>query len=600
MTGSIPRPAEPVQVPSATPGDSAAADVAALSVDFTGSELARLRLAQDVAGIGTWDWDLATGALDWDDQCAALFGLPAGEAVRDIETFDSLTHPDDLEDAHEALQRAIDTAGSVEISFRTVWPDGSVRQLLSRGQALVGQGGRVERLLGAVLDVTDLRAAADDRARLAAVALRLAGAESVRDINRVLVEDGFAALGAAGGGLMLRQDGEDVVAVTLSASYGEEIQEEIAVLPLENDLPAVHTARTGERLVFPDYDTMVRSHPGQAELLRRAGVEAAACLPLFVGERLLGSLTATWREPRAFSPDEIELAEALTAQCALALDRVAAREVERRTLAEARSMSEALQRSLLTSPPEPDHSQIAVRYQPAAEQAQVGGDWYDAFLTPDGATSLVIGDVTGHDRNAAAAMGQLRNLLRATAYVLLEPPAAVLGALDRTMAGLEVDALATAVLARVEQPPEQAARGTRLLRWCNAGHLPPLLLRADGSATALETPPELLLGLDPQAERDDHVVELEPGTTVVLYTDGLVERRGESVEVGVERLRCALEELATLSLEALCDRLLERMLPEDAEDDVALVAVRFHDESRPRPVEAGPQRVPDELPPVHV
>jgi hypothetical protein len=562
------------------------------------TELARLRLAQDVAGIGTWDWDLVTGELDWDEQCAALFGLDLAEAPRTIDGFNALAHPDDLELVHAVLQDAIDTAGSVQVAFRALLPDGTVRHLLSRGQALVGQSGRAERLLGAILDVTDLRAASEAKSRLASVALRLAQTETVADVNTVLVEEGFAALGAAGGGVMLRSPDGGSVQVTLSSAYGEEIQSEISVLPIDLDLPAVHTARTGEPLFFRDYASMVADFPGQAELLRRAGVEAAACLPLTVAGRLLGSLTATWAEPRAFRPDEVELVGALAAQCGSALDRVAAREVERRAAAEARSMSEALQRSLLTSPPEPDHSQIAVRYHPAHEQAQVGGDWYDAFITPDGATSVVIGDVTGHDRNAAAAMGQIRNLLRATSYVLLEPPAAVLNALDRTMAGLQVDALATCVLVRVEQSEEQARRGVRLVRWCNAGHLPPLLHEADGTTSVLDSAPELLLGLDPDAGREDQAREIAPGSTLLLYTDGLVERRGEGVDEGVERLRLALDELGHLPLEEVCDRLLERLLPDDAEDDVALVAVRFHDESRPRPIEAGPERVPEDIPPV--
>ncbi len=564
------------------------------------TELARLRLAQDVAGIGTWDWDLVTGELDWDEQCAALFGIERAQAPRDIQGFAPFCHPDDLAGVDAALQVAIDTAGAVDVSFRVRWPDGTSRHVLSRGQALVGQDGATERLVGAILDVTDLRSAADARSRLASVALRLAQTESVADINTVLVEDGFTVLGAAGGGVMLRSADGRSVTVTVSAAYGQEIQSEISVLPIDLDLPAVHTARTGEALFFRDYPSMVADFPGQAELLRRAGVEAAACLPLTVAGRLLGSLTATWTEPRSFRPDEVELVSALAAQCAQALDRVAARELERRAAAEARSMSEALQRSLLTNPPELDHSQIAVRYQPASEQAQVGGDWYDAYLTPDGATSLVIGDVTGHDRNAAAAMGQIRNLLRATSYALLQPPAAVLGALDRMMAGLQVDALATCVLVRVEQGKEQARRGTRVIRWCNAGHLPPLLRAPDGTATVLESPPELLLGLDADVARLDHERELAPGSTVLLYTDGLVERRGEGVDEGVERLRLALAELGHLPLEQMCDRVIARLLPDDAEDDVALVAVRFHDESRPRPVEAGPQRVPDELPPVQL
>jgi serine phosphatase RsbU (regulator of sigma subunit) len=251
-----------------------------------------------------------------------------------------------------------------------------------------------------------------------------------------------------------------------------------------------------------------------------------------------------------------------------------------------------LQRSLLTEPPEPDHLEVAVRYVPAASEAQVGGDWYDAFLLGDGRTALVIGDVTGHDRYAAAAMAQVRNVLRGVAHCRQETPAAVLSALDRALRDLAVDTLATAVLATVEQCPEEAERGVRRLRWSNAGHPPPLLIAPDGVVTVLEREPDLLLGLDPAAPRTDHVQELPPGATVLFYTDGLVERRGASLDAGLDWLVCAVGRWAQLPLEELCDRLLGE-LSGGVEDDVALLAVRAHPDDRPRPAEAGEEWLPE-------
>ena len=221
---------------------------------------------------------------------------------------------------------------------------------------------------------------------------------------------------------------------------------------------------------------------------RSTGKQAWVSVPLRAGTRLLGSLTASWAEERTFAPADVDLLAAFAAQCAQALDRLQVREAEQRAAARARRLSETLQRSLLTEPPEPDHLQIAVRYVPAAAEAQVGGDWYDAFLLQDGTTTLVVGDVTGHDRNAAAAMGQIRNVLRGVAQIVQEPPDAVLSALDRALHNLAVDALATAVLVQVRQDEEQREQGLRELTWSNAGHPPPLLLRPDGTAELLHAP----------------------------------------------------------------------------------------------------------------
>ncbi|TFV76826.1 PAS domain-containing protein [Blastococcus sp. CT_GayMR19] len=261
-----------------------------------------------------------------------------------------------------------------------------------------------------------------------------------------------------------------------------------------------------------------------------------------------------------------------------------------RAAAAQRELSDRLQQALLTPPPEPDHLHVAVRYQPAQHEAQVGGDWYDAFLQPDGATMLVIGDVVGHGSAAAAAMGQLRGLLRALAYDNDEPPAATLIRAERAARGLAVSSLATAILARVERHPE--VTGRRLLRWSNAGHIPPVLLAADGSTTLLEARPDLMLGVETDARRADHTADLPDGSTLLLVTDGLVERRGSDLDEGLDRLREALSDLAERPLEELLDTVLARLVPRAGEDDVAIVAVRVYREDRPRPAEAGPNRLP--------
>ena len=250
-----------------------------------------------------------------------------------------------------------------------------------------------------------------------------------------------------------------------------------------------------------------------------------------------------------------------------------------------------LQRSLLSAPPEPDHLEFAVRYVPAAREAQVGGDWYDVFQQPDGATALVIGDVVGHDTEAAACMGQLRGLLRGISYDSADGPAGVLTRLDRAMDGLQLQTLASLVVARLEQTPAEIEQGVTRLRWSNAGHPPPVVLLPDGSARRLTGErAELLVGVRPGSARSDQAVTLPQGSTVLLYTDGLVERRDQLFDAGIDRLTRELATLRHLPVGELVDELLARMLPERAEDDVALIAVRLRpqveDPRAPHPSQA--------------
>ncbi len=335
--------------------------------------------------------------------------------------------------------------------------------------------------------------------------------------------------------------------------------------------------------------------PQARELLARLAPESALVVPLRGRGRNLGLLSlGISRGSTHLADGAVEAAEDVAARAGLALDNLRLYEEQRR-------LAEGLQRSLLTDPPEPDHSQVVVRYRPAAQTAQVGGDWYDAFLQADGATVLVIGDVVGHDTAAAAAMGQLRGLLRGIAYHSGAGPAEVLSGLDAAMAGLSIGTTATAVVARLEQDAEMLERGVTAVRWSNAGHPPPFRITADGRVEALnpERPDgtDLLLGIDPGTRRAERVVVLERGSTLLLYTDGLVESRDQGLEEGLGRLREALTELADRPLDELCDEVLARLVPTRAEDDVALVAVRLHPQSLPRPAEAGPRRLPPGVPP---
>jgi serine phosphatase RsbU (regulator of sigma subunit) len=346
-----------------------------------------------------------------------------------------------------------------------------------------------------------------------------------------------------------------------------------------------HVVASARPLVVED----ARRHP----LVRdnRAVVDlqvvAYAGMPLVDADgQVIGSLCAIDSRPRRWTDDDLAVLVDLAAACSSELQLRAMREraaraaevagVEwRRTqqlLEERASVAATLQRAMLTRLPRPETLEVAARYLPAHATDQVGGDWYDAFVVGP-ATVLAIGDTAGHDITAAADMGQLRTLLRGYAVDRDEPPSRTMARLDRALEGLHVDTMATIVLARVH--PDPAVPGRHTLRWTNAGHPPPLLLLPDGEVRLLDVRPDLVVGVDAGRPRSDHAADLPPGSTLLLYTDGLVERRadGRSIDAGTSRLAGVLQELADLPLEELLDALVAR-LGTDRDDDIAVLAVR--------------------------
>jgi serine phosphatase RsbU (regulator of sigma subunit) len=554
--------------------------VAAMSADELPQVELRLRLAQEAARLGYWDYEPATSRMLWDEGCVRIFGLEPGDTTGSLDAFDALCHPDDLPAVHAALARAQEGA-PIEMDYRVRLGSGQDRHVLARGQAVLNSDGEVERVVGVVLDLTDIRGAdlrerqaAERLASLATVAIAMAHAQDDHDLTRLVIEHGANVLGADGGAVAVRDDIRGVVRLAMTASLGEEAQRDYGELPLDGPLPGCWTARTGEALFLPDRAAGLAFTPMMEIVYDGTLHDAWAVLPLRGAERLLGSLLVSWEQPRSFPDDERDLLEAFAAQTAQALDRIQSLQAERRLAREARQLTETLQRSLLSSPPRPPGMQVAVRYSAAAEQAAVGGDWYDGFLTPDGTLSLVIGDCVGHDNQAAATMAVMRNLLRGTGWAVRQPPAAVLSVLEEALQGLEVGALATALLAQVTQDVDQVVHGQHTLRWSSAGHLPPVLALPDGGARVLRTEPDLLLGLSTESVRSDAQVLLPHGSTVLLYTDGLVERRDEDLDVGIERLRDLVARTGRLPLEELCDVVLEGMSHGRPEDDIALLALR--------------------------
>ncbi|WP_432573492.1 GAF domain-containing SpoIIE family protein phosphatase [Kineococcus sp. SYSU DK005] len=430
-------------------------------------------------------------------------------------------------------------------------------------------------------------------AALVQVAQALGEADDEEQLLQVLITHGISAVGTQGAGLCLRNPDGTSVRVLTSSYFEQDLRAQLQTLPTDLALPMVHAATSGTPYFLPDRAAATALYPHAEALYAQARTEGSAEVPLWAGGVLLGSLSLAFAEAMTWRDEQQDLVHALAALTAQALQRIAAHDAEAAALAAAAGISETLQRSMLTAPPEPDHLQIAVRYTASNAHAEVGGDWYDAFITSQGATSLIIGDVTGHDMRAAAVMGQLRNLLRGIGFTLGDPPSRLLSAVDRASAGLGIEAVATAIVAQIEQDAAHRAAGTRLLRWSNAGHPPPLLIDADGTTRYLDTGADLLLGFDAEVERHDHEQLLAPGSAVLLYTDGLIERRGAHLQDGLDWLAATAATLTRegADLEQLCDGLLAAVAGH-LDDDVALLALRAHPEDAPRPPEAGPAHVP--------
>lgn len=334
--------------------------------------------------------------------------------------------------------------------------------------------------------------------------------------------------------------------------------------------PAVHLERVTEdmlRTLVPD--------DGARRLLIDLGVHSAIAVPLDGRRTRVGSMVLV---NGAASPplkeQELQIAIEVGRRVGTALETL---QLYRRQ----RALAEELQRSMLTEPQAPDHAEIEVRYLPASHEAQVGGDWYDAYLQPDGGIVLTIGDVVGHDFRAAAAMGQLRGLLRGIGYARDREPGEMLRSLDAAIQGLLPGITATAVVARIAAPGDgwDTADGSPLvLHWSNAGHPPPILVPRAGAPVVLTTDTtDVLLGVVPGFPRTEVQTEIHAGDTLVLYSDGLIERRGRDLDEGLTQLLDAIVEGRQLPPADLCDHLLRRLVQDEHDDDVALVVLRLRD-----------------------
>ncbi|MFG2679738.1 SpoIIE family protein phosphatase [Streptomyces sp. NPDC048392] len=303
----------------------------------------------------------------------------------------------------------------------------------------------------------------------------------------------------------------------------------------------------------------------QQRLFSVTGMHSAVIAPIRGLRDVLGALTlGRAQRHAAFTVADLPLLEDLTRRTGLALDN--ARLYQRQ-----RKVAETMQRHLLPQLPTVPGLEMTARYLPAPDASSVGGDWYDAFTLTGGAHALAIGDVVGHDLDAAAGMAQTRNMLRAFAWSQPKAaPSAVVSRLDEAVMHIAEVPMVTMILARLTLGDNALWH----LHWTNAGHPPPLLVTHDGQAQYLNGAHGILLGTGVTRPRPDSVTVLPPRSTLLLYTDGLVESPHHSIDRGLDRLRRHAASLAHRPLDSFCDSLLDRTRPDDNDDDVAMLALR--------------------------
>ena len=351
--------------------------------------------------------------------------------------------------------------------------------------------------------------------------------------------------------------------------------------------PCLDAIRSHGVYVTDDLRTEQRWPAFTARTLAETGVLSMLSFRLFLEQDTLGSLNLYSTSPGAFGSDSRAVGEVFASHAALALqaarehDRVQentedleASQLQAQRYARQAELAVTLQRSMLTDLPDLAPLQLAARYLPATDAAEIGGDWYDAFALPGEQVALVVGDLAGHDLDAAVAMGQARNVLRALAVDRCELPAQLLTRFDTVLSQLLPGRTGTCVYAQLDVPGQAyEPGGSRQVQVGSAGHLPPLLI-TDGTAEYLDLPAELLLGTGLDQPRTTTSLALPAGATLLLYTDGLIERRDRHLNDGLAELRVAAVELAAAPVDELCDTLLARLAPHPT-DDVCLLAIHL-------------------------
>ncbi|MFI6950095.1 SpoIIE family protein phosphatase [Streptomyces sp. NPDC050422] len=531
--------------------------------------------------MGSFDWDLDSGLMHMDQPALDVFDMRADEYDNRPTTLGTRVPPDEGMRLDTMVTQALKTGRTnYGAYFRILRRDGTLQWTHTQGFVRRDATGRPRRIIGIVRDATEELADSTARRELdeerrrrtslvEATTAALAHARTVKDVIDVLKNSqGLAHLGATSlvmglieaGRIHLVADGPEGAFVP-GTRYTR----------TDEQYPMSEVVRTLAPRFIESAEDFADSYPVLWPHISHLGITSAAYLPLIAQARPIGALGLLYSDKDGFTGDERNLLVALGSSIAQSLQRAMLYEQEH-------DLAEGLQQAMLPRRvPEVPGAQIAVRYRSARLGRDIGGDWYDVIPLPGGRVGTVIGDVQGHDTHAAAVMGQLRIVLRAYAAEG-HSPATVMARASVFLHELDTDRFATCTYA-------EADLTTGVVQVVRAGHVDPLVRDADGSCRKVLVDGGLPLGLSAEFGRLEYpvsTVELDPGQTMVLFTDGLVELPGTDLDEGVQLLTAMIRN-GPQDLQRLADRLCESVDERGGEDDVAVLLLRRKAAHAPQP-----------------
>ena len=505
-----------------TDGDVGRADLDSLTLESDAPVARAIRTGETIWAL---DGSGASGAADDGRACVAL---PLGSGTRVL--------------------------GAVQLLFREGYEP--TDEVLDRLDTIVGQCGVALERSFLFDSESRLRRLSE---RLQAITAELSNALTRADVARVILGHVEEAAGTQCAVLASLGSGLGIAEILGWSGFDDDVAARWLDAPVDASTPQGQALRGLAPYLYDgrsDVEAGARSYdPGST------GHQSFLFVPLVLGRRPLALLVASSHDPLELGAEDLRFVAALAGQAAQALERARRFESEQR-------IAETLQQSVLPSSlPVLPTVQLAGRYLPGTAELEVGGDWYDAIQLPNGRLGLVVGDVVGKGVRAAATMGQLRNAIRAFSLDRLKPMT-TLGRLSRLAEEVIETSFATVVYAELD--PE-----TGVCRYASAGHPPPLVATLDGRLEYLDGGRGLPLGTGIASTYRQAVAELPHGALLLFYTDGLVERRGRSIDEGFERLRAAVA-AGPRDPERLAAHVLERLLGDDERrDDVVLLVARL-------------------------